>query len=466
MYNDNKQNFLDNLNYACGLCIDYKNKIQELSELEEEELRIENDLKKIEKIFNIKLNEIFSRNSHTNQKLKMALFERINKINKRVNKVYHCLILLAFIIILIVCIFPIAKDSVKKSYFPIKYDLVSSFDSIECILQIVVKIILFVLFFAVCVLLSYFVAKLVALVISKIIMFIYTHSFIYKKYEQRIQDIIDSNNHDTMKLHNDNLDFRDAEKKNKNEEKMSNHNKIKQLKSYINDLENKLNNSILSCEYVNYRDIVNIGDNGNYNLVGFAMLTQIYDLDPLLFAYNNFSGEDLNFKHVRKDFLLSDNEYRFYNRLVKVIQKDNTQISSYDVFSSVRLIDFFKIDKKDKNSFNKTKSKHIDFAVVNNSGSNMNVMLLIELDDNSHIGLDRMYRDFYINILLSNKGYKLLRTDNSDDLFEKISKAYHSKENILIDYSDEFERKYKEQLHEFVMNKTKYDKHSTKMLYV
>lgn len=461
MYNDNKQIFLDNLNYACGLCIDYKSKTQELSELEEEELRIENDLKKIERIFNIKFKEIFSINSNANNKLKLAIFERINKINKRVIKVCHCLILLYFIIISIVCIFPIAKDSVKKSYFPIKYDLVSSFDSIECILQIVAKIILFVLFFTVCILLSYFVAKLVALVISKIIMFIYTHSFIYKKYEQRIQDIIDSNNHDTMKLHNDNLDFRDAEKKNKNEEKISNQNKIQQLKSYINDLENKLNNSILSFEYNNYRDIINIGDNGNYNLVGFAKLTQIYDLDPLLFAYNNFSGEDLNFKHVKKDFLLSANEYKFYNRLVKVIQKDNEQISSYDIFSSVRLIDFLEIDRKDKNSFNKTKSKHIDFAVMNNSGSTMNVMLLIELDDSSHFKLDRMYRDFYINILLSNKGYKLLRTDNSDNLSEKISKAYHSKENILIDYSDEFEREYKEKLHNYVKNKTKYNKHST-----
>ena len=57
--------------------------------------------------------------------------------------------------------------------------------------------------------------------------------------------------------------------------------------------------------------------------------------------------------------------------------------------------------------FNKIRSKHIDFALADDD---TNIIALIELDDSSHKRQDRVERDIFVDAVLKNTGYTLLRT--------------------------------------------------------
>ncbi len=104
--------------------------------------------------------------------------------------------------------------------------------------------------------------------------------------------------------------------------------------------------------------------------------------------------------------LLTKNEYLFYERLQKIIDPNELQI-----LAKIRLADLVEVNSTINNSewhtaFNKIKSKHIDFAIA----KNMRVIIIIELDDQSHNRPDRIERDSFVNDVLQNNGYKLVRT--------------------------------------------------------
>ena len=65
--------------------------------------------------------------------------------------------------------------------------------------------------------------------------------------------------------------------------------------------------------------------------------------------------------------------------------------------------------------FNKIRSKHIDFALAD---EDTNIIALIELDDKSHERPDRIERDEFVNAVLKNTGYVLLRTYGELDVIE------------------------------------------------
>lgn len=104
--------------------------------------------------------------------------------------------------------------------------------------------------------------------------------------------------------------------------------------------------------------------------------------------------------------LLTKNEYHFYERLKQRINQNELQI-----LAKIRLADLVGVNNTNNQAewhtaFNKIKSKHIDFAIA----KDMKIIIIIELDDNSHNRPDRIERDSFVNEILQSNGYKLVRT--------------------------------------------------------
>lgn len=105
--------------------------------------------------------------------------------------------------------------------------------------------------------------------------------------------------------------------------------------------------------------------------------------------------------------ILTNREYEFYKKLKPLA--DNCGLN---IYTKVRLADLVEPKPKDENPlwmecFNKIRSKHIDFALADDD---TNIIVLIELDDSSHKRTDRIERDNFVNAILKNTGYTLLRT--------------------------------------------------------
>lgn len=110
-------------------------------------------------------------------------------------------------------------------------------------------------------------------------------------------------------------------------------------------------------------------------------------------------GENSTLPYSKK-YLLTKNEWFFYKQLKKVEVKKGT-------------------DKKEWGKyFSKIKSKHLDFVLCN--PDNLAVLLLIELDDTSHEQEERKERDEFVERLLNQVGYQLLRVRSDSNIEEKI----------------------------------------------
>ncbi len=124
-----------------------------------------------------------------------------------------------------------------------------------------------------------------------------------------------------------------------------------------------------------------------------------------------------------KTYLLTKNELQFYKNL-----KPITDELGFVILSKIRLADLIKVNSNDKKVrqkyFNKINSKHIDFALA--KPNNLEIVLLIELDDNSH-DYEQRERDIFINKLYDKTGYKLLRVRGSGNLKEKIEEIIKPK---------------------------------------
>ena len=114
--------------------------------------------------------------------------------------------------------------------------------------------------------------------------------------------------------------------------------------------------------------------------------------------------------------VLTEREREFYIRLREAAEEHGLQ-----VFTKVRLADLVTPLPKSENPywmecFNKVKAKHIDFALADEDTS---IVALIELDDTSHARPDRIERDDFVNAVLENTGYTLLRTYGELDVIEE-----------------------------------------------
>lgn len=123
-----------------------------------------------------------------------------------------------------------------------------------------------------------------------------------------------------------------------------------------------------------------------------------------------------------KKYLLTKNEYYFYQRLVNVT--DPLRLS---ILAKIRLADLIETNNNLSASekatyFNKIKSKHIDFAITNQ----MRIIMIIELDDSSHS--NTIERDSFVNNALIKAGYTVVRTNGDMNVITKalIDKGYNT----------------------------------------
>lgn len=125
-----------------------------------------------------------------------------------------------------------------------------------------------------------------------------------------------------------------------------------------------------------------------------------------------------------KKQLLTKNEYYFYKKLKSITEPLNLQI-----LAKIRLADLIEVDKYINNRqwgfyFNKIKAKHIDFAITDD----MKIIALIELDDYTHNRTERKERDIFVNDVLYQTGYILIRTYGD---IQQIKNFFESRENYM-----------------------------------
>lgn len=118
----------------------------------------------------------------------------------------------------------------------------------------------------------------------------------------------------------------------------------------------------------------------------------------------------------KKKFLLTKNEWAFYKSLKPVADE-----LGYTVLAKIRVADLVEVTAKDRSEwqkyFNKVNKKHVDFVLA--KPENLQIVLLIELDDNSHNEAQKK-RDDFIDELYKQTGYKFLRTRGTGELKEQI----------------------------------------------
>lgn len=129
--------------------------------------------------------------------------------------------------------------------------------------------------------------------------------------------------------------------------------------------------------------------------------------------------KDIEKLPYKKKLLLTKNEWSFYKAL-----KPAADELGYTVLAKIRVADLVEVAVSDRAEwqryFNKINKKHIDFALA--KPENLQIVLLIELDDNSHNEAQKK-RDEFIEALYKQTGYKLLRTKGTGNLKEAIEAA-------------------------------------------
>lgn len=116
----------------------------------------------------------------------------------------------------------------------------------------------------------------------------------------------------------------------------------------------------------------------------------------------NKNYNDNVIKYLKKANPMTETEQKFVKQLKTYTDKYNLII-----LPQVQLQSIFKtINPKDITSFNKIKSKSIDFAIVDEQ---YNYKLFIELDDHTHNKRNRIKRDIFINNLFNTYKINLKR---------------------------------------------------------
>lgn len=132
----------------------------------------------------------------------------------------------------------------------------------------------------------------------------------------------------------------------------------------------------------------------------------------------SINNKSLSSLYERKNYLLTQNELKFYKLLKNITDKYNLNL-----FSQVALYGIIK--SKNIKDFNKIKNKSIDFVVTD---VNCKIKLCIELDDSTHIKENRQKRDKFINNLFKELNIKLIRIPvqsyyNLSELENKIKES-------------------------------------------
>ena len=133
-------------------------------------------------------------------------------------------------------------------------------------------------------------------------------------------------------------------------------------------------------------------------IVIFALLLERY-LDKKYPKQDTTSNSNYKNIYSKKEYLLTNNELKFY-KLLKIVTDNNnlnlfSQVALYEIVNSVNFKDF-----------NKIKSKTIDFVITDVNGK---ILICLELDDPTHLNPKRQERDNFIETLFKELNINLIR---------------------------------------------------------
>lgn len=146
-------------------------------------------------------------------------------------------------------------------------------------------------------------------------------------------------------------------------------------------------------------------------------------------SLNKNDVKEFNDLKYKRKYLLTKYELSFYKDLKSIADKYDLHI-----LSKIRMADIvepqYTADKSAwYSSFGKIKSKHVDFALTN--PDNLYIVLLIELDDNSHKNGNAHIRDEFIDMAYESARIPVLHVPNSVGLEEQIIKKLNIEKKVL-----------------------------------
>lgn len=112
----------------------------------------------------------------------------------------------------------------------------------------------------------------------------------------------------------------------------------------------------------------------------------------------------------QRKYLLTKNEWYAYKKLQPLAAS-----MGLVVCPKVRLLDIIEPQKGEKNYkslFWKVQAKHVDFLICD---QDLHIKAVLELDDNSHDRKDRQERDTFVDEILQDVGYTVIRTKGVTD---------------------------------------------------
>lgn len=122
-----------------------------------------------------------------------------------------------------------------------------------------------------------------------------------------------------------------------------------------------------------------------------------------------YKAKTSKWPYLKRDFLLTEAERKFYLVLSEIIGND------YLIFSKVRMADLLYLPKMNSSDYyhyqNKIQSKHVDFLICDKE--NIRPLLVIELDDSSHLKVDRVLRDTLVDKIFESAQMPILHIKNS-----------------------------------------------------
>ena len=134
-------------------------------------------------------------------------------------------------------------------------------------------------------------------------------------------------------------------------------------------------------------------------IIGIVLNIYISNKNNILENVTINTNVDYNEKYVKKDYILTQTELKFYQLLKQITDELDLiicpQVSLYQIVNS-----------KNYKDFNRIQNKCIDFVIAE---PNLKIKLCIELDDYTHKQRKRTKRDEFINKLFTDLNIKLLR---------------------------------------------------------
>lgn len=149
------------------------------------------------------------------------------------------------------------------------------------------------------------------------------------------------------------------------------------------------------------------------NIITMQKNNNLKDVDYTIKNNINYSE-----KYIKKEYLLTQTELKFYKLLKQITDELNLVVCSQVALYQI-------VQSKSYKDFNKIQNKCIDFVITE---PNLKIKLCIELDDYTHHRGKRIKRDQFINKLFDDLEIKLLRIPvqsfyNLEELKQKIEES-------------------------------------------